>query len=332
MTLPRLVLLGDGPWAVGALEAARATGHRVAGVVLRRHPTDPGLERAAGEHGIPVLQPNHVNGDASRAELAGLDAELALSVAYDQILSAATLELWPRGALNVHAGALPRYRGRNVLNWALINGEPEVGLTVHYMDPGIDTGDIVVQRMLPVGPDETYGELLARVVAAVPAAVTEALALEATGNPPRRRQEPGAGTYFPGRGTGDEWIDWADSSRNIHNLVRAIARPGPGARTTLDGEPVIVWSTACNDAWPGYRATPGAVVGAPPGGGRLVKTGDSVLLVREAELEGHAPTMPDWPVGTRLGADPRQVIATLEARIRELEEALHAREEGLHGL
>ena len=112
----------------------------------------------------------------------------------------------------------------------------------------------------------------------------------------------------------------------------ALAFDAPGARTTLDGEPVIVWSTVCNDAWPGYRATPGAVVGAPPGGGRLVKTGDSVLLVREAELEGHAPTMPDWPVGTRLGADPRQVIATLEARIRELEEALRAREEGLHGL
>ena len=297
----RVLFFGDGAWAARCLEPLREDGVELAGAVLRRQPSSSEFGDAARTLGLPVYQPERANAPAFVEEVRRLAPDLNLSVAYDQIVRRPLREAAPRGFVNIHAGKLPLYRGRNVLNWALINGETEVGITAHFMDDGIDTGDIVLQRCLPVGWTDTYGDVLARVVDAIPDLVRDTVRAIAADRFERRSQSGLPGTYFGGRREGDEWLDWSDSSVHLHNKVRAITRPGPGARTTLDGRSVVVWRAFFDRAWPRYIATPGQVVGHEPGRGVLVKTGDSTLRVEEIQFEGRPAETPAWAIGTRLG-------------------------------
>jgi methionyl-tRNA formyltransferase len=314
----RIVLLGDGEWAARSLDALRRTPHRVVAAVLRERPSDDSLPRAARDAGLPVRQPHRVNTPEMHDWLAALGPDLLLSVAYNQIVRGPVRAVARHGALNLHAGKLPFYRGRNVINWALINGEPEIGITAHFMDDGIDTGDIVLQRTLPIGWTDTYGTVLQRVTDALPALATDAVALIAAGDPPVRSQRGLPATYFGGRGEGDEWLDWSASSASLHNKIRAITRPGPGARTALDGAPVVIWRAFFDPAWPRYIATPGQVVGRSAEG-VTVKTGDATLLILEAAVDGAPGTIPDWPIGTRLEVNRS---AALEERLERLERRL----------
>lgn len=299
----RLVLLGDGDWAARSLERLQGTPHEVVAVLQRARPTDSGLADAARRFGIPVHAPPGVNEPDVSHALAALEPDLLISIAYDQILHAPVRAVARHGALNFHAGRLPWYRGRNVINWAIINGETEIGLTAHFMDDGIDTGDILLQRSLPVSWTDTYGSVLRRVVDALPDLVVQSVDLVASGTFEVRSQRELPGSYFGPRREGDEWLDWSSSSAALHNKIRAITHPGPGARTIAGGAPVIIWRAFADPAAPPYTAIPGQVVGRPAGGGALVKTGDSTLLVEEIQTEGGSPAAPDWPMGTRLGID-----------------------------
>jgi methionyl-tRNA formyltransferase len=307
----RTVLFGDGAWAALSLRRLLAEGHEVAAVVGRSRPSDAALAEAAAELRVPLHSPRRVNDPAFVQALAELRPELGLSIAYDQILRA-PLRAVPRlGFVNFHAGMLPRYRGRNVVNWAILNGETEIGLTAHCVDDGIDTGDILLQRSLPIGWTDGYGDVLQRVVAAMPDVVAETvagLACDALQAQPQSE----AGTYFSGRQDGDEWLDWTDSSVNLHNKVRAINRPGPGARTLDGGSIVTIWRAYCDPTWPRYLAIPGQVVGRRPEGA-LVKTGDSTLLVLDVQYAGQPSEPPQWPIGKRLGLDIMAAVSALLA-------------------
>lgn len=303
----RVVLYGDGQWAADVMEPLARGGHTIVAAVLRSAPSDAVLADAAARAGIPVLAPADINADDTVREIAKLGADLGLSVAYNQILRGPIRQAHRLGVINVHAGKLPYYRGRNIINWAIINGESEIGLTVHFIDDGIDTGDIIKQITIPIGWTDGYGDVLGRVVARVPALVVQTVEAIAAGTAQRRPQAHLPGTYFAGRGDGDEWIDWTDTSRNIHNFVRAITRPGPGARTVLGGDLVIVWRAQYDPAWPSYRATPGQIVGRSADGA-LVKTGDSTILVQEVE-DAAGAGVPKWRIGTRLEPDRLSCIA-----------------------
>jgi methionyl-tRNA formyltransferase len=263
---------------------------------------------------VPILQPLHVNAPDVIASIQALAADVHLSIAYNQIFGAAIRATAP-WFLNVHAGKLPQYRGRNIINWALINGEREIGVTVHLVDAGIDTGDIILQRTLPIAWTATYGEVLDQVVRMVPALVIDSLSLIASDRAQPHPQGPG-GTYFGGRRDGDEWIDWTRPSADIYNLIRGISRPAPGARTLLGDDQIVIWRARYELDWPKYRATPGEVVGREPGAGVLVKTGDSTLLVQEIQIGMHPTIVPAWPLGTRLGPslDLAALMRALTAR------------------
>jgi methionyl-tRNA formyltransferase len=313
-----VLVFGDGAWASRCLDALRAEGVELAGVVLRRAPSSSELGDAARALKLPVYQPERANAAAFVDEVRRLAPDLNLSIAYNQIVRRPLREAAPLGFVNIHAGKLPFYRGRNVINWALINGETEVGLTAHFMDDGIDTGDILLQRCLPVAWTDGYGDVLARVVDAIPALVRDTVRAIAEHRVERRSQAGLPGTYFGGRAEGDEWLDWSDSSVNLHNKVRAITRPGPGARTTIEGRTVVVWRAFFDREWPRYIATPGQVVGHEAGRGVVVKTGDSTLRVEEVQLEGRPAETPAWAIGTRLGGETG-------ARTRSREESHAAR-------
>ena len=316
----RLALFGDGAWAADTLRRLHGGAHRVAVAVLRERPSDGTLGDACARLGVPVLQPANASAPEFLAQLRAYAPELLLSVSYNQILRRTALDCAPLGAVNFHAGTLPFYRGRNVINWAIINGESEIGLTSHYVDEGIDTGDIIIQRSLPIGWTDTYGEVLARVVAALPGLAVDTVHAIADGSATRCRQAHLPGTYFGGREDGDEWLDWSDTSEHLHNKIRAITRPAPGARTMLGASELVIWRAYYDPAWPRYIATPGQVVGRQPGRGVLVKTGDSTLLVQETQGVGEEPGVPAWRIGTRLGVDVVGALRAVQARLSALEQ------------
>jgi methionyl-tRNA formyltransferase len=201
-----------------------------------------------------------------------------------------------------------------VINWAIINGEREIGMTAHFVDDGIDTGDIILQRTLPIEWTDTYGDALRRVVEAFPDLVIDAVALITSGQPKRIQQADHPGTYFPNREEGDEWLDWSDSSFNLHNKIRAITRPGPGARTLLGNKVVRVWRAFYDPSWPRYIATPGQIVGRRDNG-VLVKTGDSTIMLQEIQIDTDTSETPSWRIGTRLGINLTALLPSILDRL-----------------
>lgn len=316
----RILYFGDAIWGARALRLLHEAGREIAGVVIRTRPTDETLVAAAEELGLPVFQPQRCNAPEFLEQVAKLAPDIHLSVSYDQILRRPIIDSAPGGFVNFHAGKLPWYRGRSVINWAIINGETEVGITAHFVDEGIDTGDIILQRTLPVAWTDTYGEVLDRVVEAFPGLVADTVELLVSGQFERRKQSDHPGSYFPRRGPGDEVLDWSDSSRNLYNKIRGITRPGPGALTRLNGQPVTLWGAEYDPDWPVYIANPGQVVGVEPGRGVRVKTGDATLLVTEAQIGDTEPSAPQWRIGTRLGTNLESRVAELEARLERLKD------------
>ena len=323
-TLPRIALFGDGPWAARSLELLAARGYPVAGVIERVKPSDSSLGDAARALGAPVLRPPKASASEFVAELSALRPELGLSISYNQILRRVLLDVPRMGVLNFHAGMLPRYRGRNVINWAIINGEDEIGITAHQVDEGIDTGAIVLQRALPIGWTDGYGDVLQRVVDAFPALVVDAVELVASGRARPVPQDESAATYFGGREEGDEWLDWSATSRELHNKIRAITRPGPGARSMIGDRQVVIWRAHYEPEWPRYTATPGQVVGRGADGAAIVKTGDSTIRVLEVQHAGEESGAPGWRIGTRLGVNPITALLSIKASLAALEKDLGA--------
>jgi methionyl-tRNA formyltransferase len=318
--MARFVLFGDGRWAAASLEHLVSVGHTCTAVVVRTAPSGPELLAQVRALGVPAMIPERVNAPQFVRDIAALRPDVCVSIAYDQIFRSELLALAPLGMLNFHAGKLPRYRGRNCINWAILNGETEIGLTAHYVDEGIDTGDIILQRSLPLSWTDTYGDALCRIVQAFPAFVAEGMELVLAGQVRRVAQPQGPGTYFSGRDERDEWLDWSDTSRNLHNKIRAITRPAPGARTVLGEHEVRIWRAYYDPAWPCFLGAAGQVVGREPDG-VVVKTGDSVLLVKEAQLQGNPPEAPCWRIGERLGVNLACVVRQLQSRVATLEKA-----------
>src|SRR5512143_1298679 len=165
----RVLFYGTPEFALPTLEAL-LTRHQLAAVVTQpdrpsgrgQKLVAPPVKRRAEAAGIPVMQPTRLRDAEWPERLAGVDAEVAVVVAFGQILPKAVLDVPARGSINVHASLLPRYRGAAPIAWAIIRGETETGITTFQMDPGMDTGDMLLQEATPIGPDETAGELAMR--------------------------------------------------------------------------------------------------------------------------------------------------------------------------
>ncbi len=323
----RIGYFGDGDWARQALDRISEAAELQTAYVVARHDTpDPGLRERAEALGVPFFVPEDVNRTAFLEELAAHAPDLNVSMSYNQILGAEAIEMAPKGFVNCHAGALPFYRGRNVLNWALINGEERFGVTVHDVDTGIDTGDILIRRFGAIAPDDDYASLLDKAATLCADALMEAIKRIRKGTASRTPQEEihPVGFYCSGRREGDEWIDWTWSSERIHNLVRAISPPGPGARTLLDGAPVVVLNSETIPQAPEYIGRTGTVVGREEDG-VVVKTGDTTLKVTEvADWSGEVRNSrtPTYRIGTSFGVNLREELGRLQRKVGRMEERI----------
>lgn len=197
----------------------------------------------AALHGIAVIQPDNPNAPEVIEQIKALQPDFFFSFYYREMLKAPLLALPKAGALNMHGSLLPKYRGRVPVNWAIIKGETETGATLHYMTEKPDNGDIVAQQAVPILPDDTALQVFQKVTVAAEMALNQVLPELLAGRAPRVKQDLTKGAYFGGRRAEDGIVDWQQSAQDIHNLVRAVAPPYPGATTRLMNKPMRILQT-----------------------------------------------------------------------------------------
>jgi methionyl-tRNA formyltransferase len=238
----------------------------------------------AAEYGVSVVTPDDPNASDVAARIAACRPRFVFSFYYRRMLDPLLLAIAPGGALNMHGSLLPKYRGRAPVNWAILHGETETGATLHYMTAKPDAGDIVGQTAVPILPDDTAREVFDKVVVAAELTLNDALPALLRGDAPRRPQDLSRGSYFGGRKPEDGTIDWSRGAIEIHNLVRAVAPPFPGARTTIAGKPARILRTRVLDAATQAPQAPALSVES----GRIVARcgGGGTLAVLELEIDG----------------------------------------------
>jgi methionyl-tRNA formyltransferase len=238
----------------------------------------------AALHGIPTIMPDNPNTPQVIAQIRALQPDFFFSFYYREMLKRELLEIPKHGALNMHGSLLPKYRGRVPVNWAIIHSETETGATLHYMTEKPDNGDIVARQAVPILPNDTALEVFRKVTVAAEMALDACLTDLLADSAPRIKQDLIKGGYFGGRNAEDGVIDWSQSAQAIHNLVRAVAPPYPGATTQLIGKPMRILQTLVAK----YSAA-----GAKPSfyvneGKAYAICGQGVLRVVQFELDGMA--------------------------------------------
>jgi len=279
----RIGYFADGLWGQRSLSLiAQEKSLEIAFVVLRQQQPDNELAAMAARLNIEVLSAPDVNSTSFMTQLVTFDCDVLISMSFDQIFRAPLIASSPRGVLNCHAGQLPWYRGRNVLNWVLINDEPSFGVTVHYVDEGIDTGDIILQRTYPISDDDNYGTLLERAGTYCAQTLLEAILQVSSGKDQRVPQAniDSMGFYCSGRRAGDERLNWAQTSREVFGFVRALSDPGPGAITFFEDTPVVIEHAEFLAGVKPHGGFPGAIVGLGDTS-FLVKTLDTCVRVTQ---------------------------------------------------
>lgn len=201
------------------------------------------VQKLAELHGIPVITPEDPNTPEVVKRIRAAEPDFFFSFYYRLMLKKELLDIPPQGALNMHGSLLPKYRGRVPVNWAIIRGETETGATLHYMTEKPDNGDIVAQQAVPILPNDTAHEVFQKVTVAAEMALNGVLPALLAGKAPREKQDLSKGAYFGGRKAEDGIIDWSLSATEIHNLVRAVSPPYPGAMTQLLGKPMRILQT-----------------------------------------------------------------------------------------
>jgi methionyl-tRNA formyltransferase len=298
----RLVFMGTPDAAVPTLRRCVGAGHEVVAVWTQpdrpagrggRLKAPPVKEYAASQ-GIAVYQPAKIKTDEARSLFESHGADAAVVVAYGRILPPAFLRAPRRGCVNVHFSLLPKYRGAAPVNWAVVRGERETGVTTMLMDEGLDTGPVLLQRATPVGDDETAPQLLSRLAEIGADLLGETLARFDQIEP--RPQRDADATHAPVLRREDGLIDWSSGAGEIARRVRGF-QPWPNAHTTFRGRRLILWEAAPaglveaeTETTPGGGASgaksAGAIVAAR-GGELLVACGRGGLLrVTELQLEG----------------------------------------------
>jgi methionyl-tRNA formyltransferase len=273
----------DGPWSHRAFELLnRNPSIEIAFIVPRTDTVDQKLLQYSKTHSIPYLKGVKINSKSFISLAETYCCDLFVSMSFNQIFKSSIINTPKLGTINCHAGMLPFYRGRNVLNWVLINDEKEFGITVHFIDEGVDTGDIILQRSFPIGDTDDYSTLLETAHEECAQLLYEAIELFQINKVNKISQTKfhSVGFYCGGRIEGDEMISWSQNSRQLFNFIRAICSPGPMAQTTINGQIVKINKAKLVEKAPNYINTVGQIVGKSANG-YFVKSLDNVIEIFE---------------------------------------------------
>ncbi len=294
---PRIVFFGYSEVGYSCLELLLSRGDNV--VALITHEDNPNEKIwfktpavAARERGIPIFTPDSVNTPEWVERIAALQPDLILSVYYRNMISTRVLALPRLGAFNMHGSLLPKYRGRAPINWAVLHGEPRLGMTLHRMVKSADAGAVVDQQGVDIGPRDTAEQAFRKVLPCARQVLERRIDQLLLGTAPETEQDASQATYFGGRKPEDGRIRWTQSSSQIFNLIRAVTDPYPGAFTDVLGARLMVWwaddATPAVRALPADRGQPGEVLCVSP---LIVATGAQALELTRTEWRG-SPSRP----------------------------------------
>ena len=284
----RIIFMGTPAFACPTLQALLARGDDILAVVTQpdrpkgrgQQLASPPVKVLAETAGLPVMQPLKVRAPEFIDSVRELAPDLIVVIAFGQILPKALLEVPRFGCINIHASLLPRYRGAAPINWCIINGETETGITTMQMDVGLDTGDMLVKKSIAIDPDEDASSLHDRLAALGADTLTETLDLLAKGELVPEAQDNDLTCYAPMLKKEDGAIDWTKDALAIKNLVRGVT-PWPGAFTSWEGKTLKV----CRGSVAPDTGSPGEVLRADRLG-LEVACGSGSLLIDELQLEG----------------------------------------------
>ena len=284
----RLVFMGTPDFACPSLQKLIERGEEILAVITQpdrpkgrgQQLTPPPVKALAERHGIKVMQPVRVRVPEFIETVRELNPDLIVVVAFGQILPKALLDIPRYGCINVHASLLPRYRGAAPINWCIINGETETGVTTMQMDVGLDTGDMLIKRTTPIDPDEDSSSLHDRLAVIGAEALASTLDFLLKGILVPKKQDDSLSCYAPMLKKEDGMIDWSRTAQTIKNLVRGMT-PWPGAFTFLEGNTLKIYRvTAAHGSGP-----PGMVLQTGKKGIEVACAGGS-LIIEELQMEG----------------------------------------------
>ncbi|MBO8136578.1 MAG: methionyl-tRNA formyltransferase [Desulfotomaculum sp.] len=286
----RIVYMGTPEFAVPCLKKIIKQNYQLVAVVTQpdkpkgrgKKLQPPPVKVTAQKYNLPVYQPEKINTAEFITKLKELEPDLIVVVAYGKILPKEILNLPPLGCVNVHASLLPKYRGAAPIHWAVINGEKETGVTTMYMDEGMDTGDMILSRAVPIKEDETVGEVHDKLAELGAEVLGETLNLIAEGRAPRTPQNSKEATYAPMLKREHEIINWDRTALEIKNHIRGM-NPWPGTYTKLKGKILKIWRAEivkCDSS-----EQPGTVISCK-NNKIVVQTGEGCLAVTELQLQG----------------------------------------------
>jgi len=300
----KTVFFGTPELAVPSLERAAAVSHLLAVVTQPdrprgrgRKPEPPPVKRWAEARGIPVVQPEKLNDGTFERWLRKQEPDLCLMAAYGRLLKQPVLDIPPLGWLNVHPSLLPRWRGPSPIQTAILEGDTITGVTIMRVALEMDAGDIVLQDTVPIGPDETAGELTNRLAILGAELLEQAVRMAEEGPLPAVPQDPEKVTYCRLFEKKDGRIRWSDPAWRIHNLVRA-SNPWPMAFCLFRGEWFRILKTSVE---PVPAASDPGVITSVEKDRLLVATGEGTLAIRRAQLPGRKPLdMTAFLLGARI--------------------------------
>jgi methionyl-tRNA formyltransferase len=284
----RIVFIGTGAIGVSTLNALQASEHQLVGIVTQpdkpagrdKEITAPPIKKSLAENQVvPILQPKRIRDRESIEDIREFNADVIVVLAYGQILPRDVLEIPRIACLNLHASLLPRWRGAAPIQAAIAAGDHETGITVIYMDEGLDTGDILLQRRIDILSNETGGSLHERIGQAAPEALLESLRLIANGNAPRVPQDSALATTAPKLKREDGRINWSEPAELIERKIRAY-NPWPGAFTPFGGRNLKIFSSAIIDR----SGKAGAILRSDRE--LIIAAGHRALSLGEVQLEG----------------------------------------------
>lgn len=322
----RIAFFGTGEFAVPSLEALHQKGHEVALVVSQPdRPQGRGLtlrptpvKHAAHRLGLPVFQPERLRLEPER--VISLGAEILVVVAYGQILRANVLECAPRGAINVHASLLPKYRGAAPIQWAIANGETRTGVTTMQLDQGMDTGPILLQQVCPIEPEDTTATLEPRLAAMGAGLLIQTLDGLVTGSVVSRPQDQNQATRAPLIRKVDSWVDFGQSATLIANRLRGFS-PWPGLQFLQDGRLVKILSARALEVENPEAVPPGTIVRVSKEGVDVSCEPGSILRLTRVQPESRSPVSGfDFAHGWKLTTGTVLGTLTLESGASRLKD------------
>ncbi len=286
----RIVFMGTPDFAVPALSALIEGPDRIVAVVTQpdrprgrgKKQQPPPVKRCAEDAGLSVLQPTTIRGAEFHDRLEALHPDLTVVAAYGRILPEELLRVPQLGTINVHGSLLPRYRGAAPIQWAIINGDSRTGITIMQMDAGMDTGDILLQRQLDIGAEETAGELFPRMARLGGEALTAALDRLRRGELEAKKQDEALVTMAPPLTKEMGHLDWTKSARELHCLIRGLD-PWPSAFVFFGEKRYRLFAPRVIDG--NAAEQPGTICRADREG-LLIATGSGYLLIGEIQPDG----------------------------------------------